>query len=55
VAVRFVAGKEIIKYIIVVLNNGQYWIIRKFLVVLSKKITTMEEVEMWNGISNVAA
>ena len=30
VAVSFVAGKEIIKYIIVVINYGQGWIISKF-------------------------
>ncbi len=34
VAVSFVAGKEIIKYIIVVINYGQGWIISKFSVVL---------------------
>ena len=53
VAVSFVAGKEIIKYIIMVINYGQDWVIRKFSVVLLTKITTMREVEMWNGIINV--
>ena len=53
VAVSFVAGIEIIKYIIMVINYGQDWVIRKFSVVLLTKITTMREVEMWNGIINV--
>ena len=53
VAVSFVAGKEIIKYIIVVVNYGQDWIISKFSVVLLKKITTVQEVEMWNCILGV--
>ncbi|MCI9077462.1 MAG: GHKL domain-containing protein [Lachnospiraceae bacterium] len=53
VAVSYVAGKEIIKYIIVVLNYGQHWIIGKFSVILLKRITTMEEVEMWNCILNM--
>jgi len=55
VAVSFVAGKEIIKYIIVVINQGEYWVISKFSVVLLKKITTMKEAEMWSyilGITN---
>lgn len=30
VAVSFVAGKEIIKYIIVIMNYGEYWVIHKF-------------------------
>lgn len=50
VAVSFVAGKEIIKYIIIVINYGQDWVITKFSVVLLKKITTMEEVEIWSCI-----
>ena len=50
VAVSFVAGKEIIKYIIVVINYGQDWVISKFSVVLLKKITTMKEVELWSCI-----
>lgn len=54
-ATSFIAGKEIIKYIIVVMNYGQHWVISKFSVVLLKKITTMKEVEMWSyilGITN---
>ena len=39
VAVSFVAGKEIIKYIIMVINYGQDWVIRKFSVVLLKNTT----------------
>ena len=50
VAVSFVAGKEIIKYIIMVINYGQDWVITKFSVVLLKKITTMKEVEIWSCI-----
>ena len=50
VAVSFVAGKEVIKYIIVVINYGQNWAITKFSVVLLKKITTMKEVELWSCI-----
>ncbi len=53
VAVSFVAGKEIIKYIIMVINYGQDWVIRKFSVVLLKKITTMEEVEIWSCIFGI--
>ncbi len=50
VAVSFVAGKEIIKYIIVVINQGEYWVSSKFSVVLLKKITTMKEAKMWSYI-----
>ena len=53
VAVSFVAGKEIIKYIIMVINYGQDWVIRKFSVVLLKKITTMKEVEIWSCIFGI--
>lgn len=52
-AISFAAGKEIIKYIVVVLMDGHHWIISKFSVVLVKKITTMEEVEMWSCILSV--
>ena len=55
VTVSFVAGKEIIKYIIVVLNNSHYRIFSKILTILLNKITTVEEVEMWNRIFNVSA
>ena len=54
VAVSFAAGKEIIKYIIVVMNYGEYWAISKFSIVLLKKITTMKEVEMWSAVFGVA-
>ena len=54
VSVSFVAGKEIIKYIIVVINQGEYWVISKFSVVLLKKITTVKEAEMWSDILSVA-
>lgn len=54
VAVSFAAGKEIIKYIIVVMNYGEYWAISKFSIVLLKKITTMKEVEMWSTVFGVA-
>ncbi|MDE6025738.1 MAG: GHKL domain-containing protein [Lachnospiraceae bacterium] len=53
VAVSFVAGKEIIIYIIVVINYGEIWVSSKFLAVLLKKITTMKESEMWICIFNV--
>ncbi len=53
VATSFVAGKEIIKYIIVVMNYGQHWVISKFSVVLLKKITTMKEAEMWSNILGI--
>lgn len=53
VAVSFVAGKEIIKYIIVVINLGEDWVISKFSLVLLKKITTVKEVEMWSCIFGV--
>ena len=53
VAVSFVAGKEIIKYIIVVMNYGEYWAISKFSIVLLKKITTIKEVEMWSAVFGV--
>lgn len=53
VAVSFVAGKEIIKYIIAVINQGEYWAISKFSVVLLKKITTMKEADMWSHILSV--
>ena len=53
VAVSFVAGKEIIKYIIVVINYGQGWIISKFSVVLLKKITNMKEVEIWSYVFDI--
>ena len=49
VAVSFAAGKEIIKYIIAVMNYGEYWVISKFSIVLLKKITTMKEAEMWSA------
>ncbi len=52
VAVSFVAGKEIIKHIIVVLNYGQYWVSNKILAVFSEKITTMEKAKLWSIISN---
>lgn len=52
VAVSFVAGKEIIKHIIVVLNYGQFWVNNKILAVFSEKITTMEKAKMWSLISN---
>lgn len=54
VAVSFVAGKEIIKYIIVVMNYGEYWAISKFSITLLKKITTMKEVEIWSVVFGVA-
>lgn len=54
VAVSFVAGKEIIKYIIVVINYGQNWAVSKFSVVLLQRIAAMEEVEIWSCISSVA-
>jgi len=54
VAVSFVAGKEIIKYIIVVMNYGEYWAISKFSITLLKKITTMKEVEIWSAVFGVA-
>lgn len=54
VAVSFVAGKEIIKYIIVVMNYGEHWAISKFSIVLLKKVTTMKEVEMWSAVFGVA-
>ena len=54
VAVSFVAGKEIIKYIMVVINQGEYWVISKFSVVLLKKITTMKEADIWSFILSVA-
>ena len=53
VAVSFVAGKEIIKYIMLVIIQGEYWIISKFSVVLLKKITTMKEAEIWSYIISV--
>lgn len=53
VAVSFVAGKEIIKYIILVINQGEYWVISKFSVVLLKRITTMKEADVWNYFFNV--
>ena len=53
VAVSFVAGKEIIKYIIVVMNYGEDWLIRKISLVLLKKITTVKEVEMWSSVFGV--
>ena len=53
VAVSFVAGKEIIKYIIMVINQGEYWVISKFSVVLLKKIATMKEADMWSYILSV--
>ncbi len=55
VAVSFVVAKELMTYIVVVLNYGWHWIIGRFRIVLSKKITTMTEVEMWNNILSVAA
>ena len=54
VAVSFVAGKEIIKYIIVVINQGEYWIISKFSAALLRQITTMKEAEMWSYILSIA-
>ena len=53
VAVSFVAGKEIIKYIIVVMNYGEYWAISKFSITLLKKITTMKEVEIWSYVFDI--
>lgn len=53
VAVSFAAGKEIIKYIIAVMNYGEYWAISKFSIVLLKKITTMKEAEMWSAFFGV--
>ena len=53
VAVSFVAGKEIIKYIMIVINQGEYWVISKFSVVLLKKITTMKEADIWSFILSV--
>lgn len=50
VAVSFVAGKNIIKYIIIVINDCVGWVIEKFSVVLLMKITTGKEVEIWNRI-----
>lgn len=53
VAVSFVAGREIIKYITVAFNEIQFWMVRKFiLVVLSSRITSMEEADMWSNIIN---
>jgi len=52
VAVSFVAGKEIIKYIIVVLNYGQYWTCNKLLIVFSDIVTTIEKAKMWNFVSD---
>ena len=51
-AVSFVAGKEIIKHITVVLNYSQYRISDKILTAVSESITTMEKAKMWNFISN---
>lgn len=53
VAVSFVAGKEITKYIVVVINYGQDWIISKFSIILLKKITSMKEVEIWSCILGI--
>lgn len=53
VAVSFVAGKEIIKYILVVINYGEDWVIQKFLEVLLMKITTEKEADIWNSIVNI--
>ena len=53
VAISFTAGKEIIKYIIVVLMYGHDWIIGKFSMILAKNITTVKEVEMWCFILNI--
>lgn len=50
VAVSFVAGKEIIKYIIVVMNYGEDWVIHKFSLFFLKKVTTVKEVEMWSSV-----
>lgn len=54
VAVSFVAGKEIIKYLIVVINYGESWAVSKFSVLLLKEITTMKEAEMWSFIFDIA-
>ena len=54
VAVSFVAGKEIIKYIMLVIIQGEYWVISKFSVALLKQITTMKEVDIWSSILSVA-
>ncbi|MCH5194346.1 MAG: GHKL domain-containing protein [Oscillospiraceae bacterium] len=51
VTVSFIAGREIIKYIIVALNDIQYWMIKNLLIsALSNSITTMKEAEAWNFI-----
>lgn len=52
-AVSFVAGKEIIKYVIVVMNYGEDWVINRFSLVLLQKITTMKEVEVWSFVFGV--
>ena len=54
VAVSFVAGKEIIKYIMLVIIQGEYWVISKFSAALLKQITTMKEVDIWSSILSVA-
>ena len=51
VAVSFVAGKEIIKYIVVVLNYCQYWLCNKILTAFSNMINTLEKAKMWGFIS----
>ncbi len=53
VAVSFVAGKNIIKYIIIVINECVGWVIEKFSAVLLMKITTGKEVEIWSCIIGV--
>ena len=53
-AVSFVAGKEIIKYIMLVIIQGEYWVISKFSAALLKQITTMKEVDIWSSILSVA-
>ena len=53
VSVSFVAGREIIKHIIIVLNSSQYWIMGKFLSGLSYRITSIEAINMWDIILNL--
>ncbi len=53
VAVSFVAGREIIKHIIIVLNSSHYWIMGKILSALSYQITSMKTFDAWNIILNL--
>ena len=55
VAVSFVAGRNIIRYIVMVLNNGLYLTIYNLSQSYINQITTIEEAARWNFISNVIA